>query len=139
MHAIQRRLEGLRAVGCTRCVQCLEQELQKAKKKLRSITCQHESVFNTFNCLCGKIASIGSIRARPRVAERKERWRHAQRAIAEEKEASRQLQVKQKKLQELDFFSACKHAIKNFTLEESGKGANNAGGVKMKKTLLGSP
>ena len=66
-------------------------------------------------------------------AERKERWRDAQRAIAEEKQATKQLQVKRQKLQELENVSACKHAVKNFTLEELGKGANNAGGAKGKK------
>ena len=132
MRAIQGHLEGLRAVGCTKGVQCLEQELLKTRRKLRNITRENESVFNTFSRL-RHAEDLRRLEYDRATAERKERWRDAQRAIAEEKQATKQLQVKRQKLQELENVSACKHAIKNFTLEELGKGANNAGGAKGKK------
>ena len=131
IHAIQVHLEGLRAVGCTRGVQCLEQELQKAKRKLRSITRESTPAFDTFSRVrhVEEMRRLGHGRV---TAERKERWRDAQTTIAEEK-AAKELQVKRQKLQELENISACKHAAKSYFLEDLGKGANNAGGAKGEK------
>ena len=136
IHAIQGHLAGLRAIGCTKGVQCLELELQKAKRKLRSITSERPTVFNTFSRLrhAEEARRLENVRI---TAERKERWRSAQKVIAEKNAAAKELQVKRQRLQELENISACKHAVKNFTLEELGKGANNAGGVKGKQQSLG--
>ena len=132
IHALQGNVEGLRAVGCVRAVQCLEFELTKARRRLRAITQENESVLNNFNSL-RRAENLRRLEQDQAIAERKEKWRDAQRAIAAEKEATKQLQVKRQKLQELESVTACKHAIKNFTLEELGKGTNNAGGVKGRK------
>ena len=129
IHELQGHLEGLRAIGCTRGVQCLEAELQKANRKLRNMTEANASVLNTFNSL-RRAEELRRLEQERATAERKDRWRDAQRAIAVEKEATKQLQVKRQKLQELESVYACKHAIKNFPLDELGKGSPNAGGVK---------
>ena len=43
IHTLQAHLEGLRAVGCVRIVQCLEYDLGLAKRKLRNLTRQRRS------------------------------------------------------------------------------------------------
>ena len=120
IHALQGNLEGLRAVGCVRAAQCLELELTKVRRRLRAITQEDESVLNTFTNL-RRAEDLRQLEHEQAIAERKEKWRDAQLAIAAEKEATKQLQVKRQKLQELESVTACKHAIKNFTLEELGK------------------
>ena len=101
IHELQGHLEGLRALGCTRGVQCLENELQKANRKLRNMTEANASVLNTFNSL-RRAEELRRVEQERATAERKDRWRDARRAIAEEKEATKQLQVKRQKLQELE-------------------------------------
>ena len=144
IHAIQGHLTGLRAIGCTKGVQCLELELQKAKRKLRSITGEKKAVFDTFSRLrhAEEARRLENVRA---TAERKERWRSAQKVIAEKNAAAIKLQAKKRQLLQLENVAACKHAVRNFTLDELGKGAKNAGGAKGKRiagtslsVLLGS-
>ena len=110
----------------------MEDELRKATRKLRTITSENESVFNAFSRL-RHAEELRRLEQDRYTAERKEKWRDAQRAIAEQKEAAQKLQLKRRKLQELENATACKHAIKSFMLEDLGKGASNAGGVKGKK------
>ena len=81
MHAIQAHLEGLRAVGCTRGVQCLEQELQNAKRKLRSTTRESTPAFDTFSRL-RHVEEMHRLEHDRVIAGRKKRWRDAQRVIA---------------------------------------------------------
>ena len=47
--------------------------------------------------------------------------------------ADKELQVEKQKIFEVGNISACKHAVRNFTWEELGKGAKNAGGAKGEK------
>ena len=132
IHAMQGYLEGLRQIGCVQGVQAVEHELAKAKRKLRNITRDSESVRTEFSRLrrAEELRRAESDRA---MAERKEMWLEAERMMAATKAASKELQVKRQKLQELESTTACKHAVKSFRLEDLGKGANNAGGAKGKK------
>ena len=132
IHALQGHLEGLRVVGCIGDLQCLELELRKERRKLRALTQEHEATFNTFSRI-RRAEDLRRLEHDRVTAERKERWRDAQRVIAEEKQAAKNLQVKRRKLQELESVAACKYAVKHFTLEELGKGGKNAGGVKGRK------
>ena len=132
IHAIQGHLEGLRHIGCVRGVQALEYELTKAKRKLRNITQETESVQTEFTRL-RRAEELRRAESDRQLAERKERWLEAERTLAAAKAASKELQVKRQKLVELESTTACKHAVKSFRLEDLGKGANNAGGAKGKK------
>ena len=132
IHAIQGHLAGLRQIGCVRGVQALECELTKAKRKLRNITNDNESVRNEFTRL-RRAEELRQAESHRAMAERKEAWLEAQRTMASTKAANKELQVKRQKLQELESTTACKHAVKSFRLEDLGKGANNAGGAKGKK------
>ena len=129
IHTLQAHLEGLRAVGCVRSVQSLEYDLRMAKRKLRALTQGDDAVLNDFYRL-RHAEEMRRLEQDQIVAERKERWREAERAIADKKKAEKELQVKRRKLQELEGVYACKHAIKNFTVEHLGKGEKNAGGAK---------
>ena len=129
IHTLQAHLEGLRAVGCVRSVQSLEYDLRMAKRKLRALTQGDDAVLNDFYRL-RHAEEMRRLEQDQIVAERKERWRDAQEAIEAKKKAEKELQVKRRKLQELEGAYACKHAIKNFTVEHLGKGEKNAGGAK---------
>ena len=74
--------------------------MQKAKRKLRSITSEKPTVFDTFSRLrhAEEVRRLEHVRI---TAERKGRWRDAQKAIAEKNAAAKELQVKRQKLQEM--------------------------------------
>ena len=132
IHAMEGHLEGLRQIGCVRGVQAVEYDLTAAKRKLRNITRDTEAVRGEFNRLRRAEESRRLEEARA-VAERKEMCLAAERTQAAVKAASKELQVKRQKLQELESTVACKHAVKRFRLEDLGKGVNNAGGAKGRK------
>ena len=97
IHAIQGHLGGLRQIGCVRGVQALECELTKAKRKLRNITNDNESVRNDFTRL-RRAEELRQAESHRAMAERKEAWLEAQRTMASTKAANKELQVKRQKL-----------------------------------------
>ena len=107
----------------------------KSQKEIEEHHRGKKAVFDTFSRLrhAEEARRLENVRI---TAERKERWRSAQKVIAEKNAAAIKLQAKRRQLLQLENVAACKHAVRNFTLDELGKGAKNAGGKQGKKNRL---
>ena len=68
------------------------------------------------------------------MADKRGEWkRDAAKALADRNAAFAEMRETKRKIVEMENISACRHAVKSFTLEALGKGSLNAGGAKARK------
>jgi hypothetical protein len=131
--ALAATLEGLRAIGSVRAVQCIEQELAKEKRKARLLVKGSPAVADAFLRL--RRAEDQERLANQRIADqRSERKRDAAKALKDRDAAVAELRETRRKIQEMESVGACRRAIKTFTPEALGEGNANAGGAKARKS-----
>jgi hypothetical protein len=129
MAALQATIEGLKAVGAVRSVQCVELALQKEKRKERALVRESPAVADAFWRLRAAEHQDNVARARA-IAQQKERKREATKAIADRNAAVAELNKTRRLIKEMESTRASVHAIKTFTLDALGAGSPNAGGPK---------
>jgi hypothetical protein len=130
--ALESHIEGLRAIGSVRGVQCIEQELAKERRKMRNLARDSPAVADAFSRL-RRAECQERLMAQRIDAERSSRKREAATALRDRDTAVAELRETKRKIQELESVGACRHAIKTFTLEALGEGSANAGGAKARK------
>ena len=129
MAALEATLEGLRAIGSVRSVQCIQQELAKERRKARLLVKDSPAVADAFLRL--RRAETQERLMSQRIAdERSGRKREAAKALKDRDAAVAELRKTKRKIQEMESIGACRHAIKTFTLSALGEGSANAGGAK---------
>ncbi len=130
--ALEATLEGLRAIGSVRGVQCIEAELAKERRKARQLVKDSPAVADAFLRL--RRAEDQERLMNKRIADQHgERKREAAKALADRDTAVAELRETRRKIHEMESVGACRHAIKTFTLEALGEGNDNAGGPKARK------
>ena len=129
---LEAHLEGLRAIGSTRGVQCIETELGKQKRRARLLAKESPAVADAFLRL--RRAEDQEALMKQRIADQhRDRKRDAAKALADRDAAVAELRDTRRKIQEMESICASKHAIKTFTLEALGEGNDSAGGPKARK------
>jgi len=132
MAALEATLEGLRAIGSVRGVQCIEAELAKERRKARQLVKDSPAVADAFLRL--RRAEDQDRLMNKRIADQhRERKREASKALADRDAAVAELRETRRKIQEMESIGACRHAMKTFTLEALGQGNIGAGGPKARK------
>ena len=132
MAALEATIEGLRAIGSARGVQCIETELAKERRKARLLARTSPAVADAFLRL--RRAEDQERIVNKRIADQhRERKREAAKALKDRDTAVAELRETRRKIHEMEGVSACRHAIKTFTLEALGSGDGKAGGAKARK------
>jgi hypothetical protein len=132
MAALEATLEGLRAIGSVRGVQCIELELSKEKRKARQLITESPAVADAFLNL-RRAEDRERLMQKRMVDQHNDRKRDAAKALADRNTAVAEFRETRRKIQEMESIGACRHAIKTFTLDALGEGNDSAGGVKARK------
>ena len=132
MAALQEHIDGLRAIGHVRGVQCIEAELSKEKRKERALIKDSPAVADAFSRI-RRAEDQDRLMNMHAADEQKDRKRQAVKALADRDAAVAELKETKRKIQDLEGIVACKSAVKTFTVEALGAGSDNAGGPKSKK------
>ena len=130
--ALESTIESLRAIGSVRSVQCIEMELKKERRKERQLTTESPAVAEGFLRL-RRAEEQGVVMQKRLAAQQRDRKREAAKANSERDAAVADLKRVKKNIAEMECLSACRHAIKTFTLDALGAESSNAGGVKARK------
>ena len=130
--ALEATIDTLRAIGAVRGVQCIQDELDKEKRKVRTLVQESPAVAESFLRL-RRAEDVETLRMKRLADQQRERKRDATIAIADKDAAVAELRQTKRKIQEMESVSASKHALKTFTMEALGDGSANAGGGKGKK------
>jgi hypothetical protein len=130
--ALEAHLEGLRAIGSVKAVQCIEAELTKERRKVRAFVKESPAVADAFLRL--RRAEDQERLANNRIADQhRESKRDAAEALTDRDAAVAELRETKRRIVEMESVSACRHAIKTFTPKALGQGSANAGGPKGRK------
>jgi len=132
MAALEATIDSLKAIGSVRGVQCIEQELQKERRKRRALLQESPAVADAFLRLRRAEEQDGLMKRR-HVAEQNDRKRQAEQAIADRDAAVAEMKRTKRSIQEMESVRASRYAIKTFTLDALGAGCQNAGGAKARK------
>lgn len=132
MASLEIAIEGLRAIGNLRGVQAIESELSKERRRQRELVKESPAVADAFVRL-RKAEDQEALMQKRAAAEQKDRKRAAENAMAERASAVADLKRVKQSIAEAENHSACRHAIKSYTVDALGGGNPSAGGVKGKK------
>jgi hypothetical protein len=132
MAALEETIDGLKAIGSVRAVQCIEQELQKERRKQRTLLKESPAVADAFLRL-RRAEEQDVLMTRRHVADQKERKRQAEQAITDRDAAVADMKRTRRSIQEMESVRASRYAIKTFTLDALGADSQNAGGAKARK------
>ena len=132
MTALELALESLRSIGNLRGVQSIEAEIDKERRRERELLRQTPAVAGAFARL-RRAEHEEYLFQKRAAAEQKDRKRSAAKAIADKEAASAELKRIKQNIADAEAQSACKYAIKTFTVEALGGGHPSAGGAKGKK------
>ena len=130
--ALQGTLDSLKAIGSVRAAQCVEQELQKERRKQRALVKESPAVAESFLRL-RRAEEQDTLMKRRQAAELKDKKRQAEQAICDRDTAIAERKRIKRDIQEMESVRASRHAIKTFTLDALGADSENAGGVKGRK------
>ena len=120
MATLEATIAGLRAIGSVRGVQCIELELAKARRQARQLAKEQPAVADAFFRL--RRAEDQERLQQMRIAnQHRERQKEASKAIQDREAAVAVLRDTKRKIQEMESISACRHAVKTFTLEALGE------------------
>ena len=127
--ALESSLEGLRACGSLRSVQCLESELAKERRRKRALQKESPVVADAF--LSFRMVEEQDALLQRRLGEQQQkRKRDASKVMADRDAAVAELKRVRKAIADQEGFRAAKHAIKHFTVDTLGHALEGAGGVK---------
>ena len=132
MAALEATIDSLKAIGSVRGVQCIEQELQKERRKRRALLQVSPAVADAFLRL-RRAEEQDVLMKRRHVEQQSERKRQAEQAIADRDAAVAEMKRTKRSIQEMESVRASRYAIKTFTLDALGAGCQNAGGAKARK------
>jgi hypothetical protein len=132
MAALEASIDTLRSIGAVRGVQCIELELNKEKRKARMLLKENHAVADGFLRL-RRAEDQDRLMTSRIAAKSNDRKREATKALADKNAAVAELRETRRKILEMESVGACRHAIKIFTLDASGAGNDNAGGLKARK------
>ena len=130
--ALEATLEGLRAIGSIRGVQCIETELAKERRKVRRLIKESPAVAESFLRL-RRAEDVDRLTQQRIAGEHNQRKRDAAKALTDRDAAVAELRETKRRIQEMENIGACRHAIKTFTLDALGEGNAHAGGPKARK------
>jgi len=129
MAALQEHIEGLRAIGHVRGVQCLLAELAKERRKERGLVKDSPAVADAF-LRVRRAADQDRLTNMHAVAKQKERQRQTAKTATDQQVAVAKLKETKRQIKDLEGIVACKHAVRTFTIDALGAGSGNAGGPK---------
>ena len=130
-------IEGLRAIGSVRGVQCIEVELAKKRRKLQTLVQESPVVADSFLRL--RRAEDEDIRMKDRAGTQQlERKRDAAKVQADRDAAVAELRHTRRKITEMESVGDCRHVIKTFTLRRWAKVTTKLAVPKGNKTFRGS-
>ncbi len=129
MAALREHIDGLRAIGHVRGVQCIEAELSKEKRKERALIKDSPAVADAFSRI-RRAEDQDMLMNMHAADEQKDRKRQAVKALADRDAAVAELKETKRQIQDLEGIVACKHAVRTFTMDALGAGSGDAGGPK---------
>ena len=132
MASLEIAIEGLRAIGNLRGVQAIELELSKERRKQRELVKESPAVADAFVRL-RKAEDQEALMQKRAAAEQKDRKRAAENAMAERASAVADLKRVRQSIAEAENHSACRHAVKSYTVDALGGGNPSAGGAKCRR------
>ena len=129
---LEAALESIKSIGNVSAVQSIEAEIAKERRRERELSKQSPAVADAFARL-RSAEDLEYLCQKRALAEQKDRKRAAETAVAEKNAAVAELKRIKQSIADAEGQSACRYAIKTFTVEALGGDSATAGGAKCRK------
>ena len=134
--ALQATINSLKAIGSVRSAQCVEQELQKERRKQRALCAESPAVADAF-LRFRRAEEQETLMQRKQAAQLKDKKREAEQVRVEQNTAVAEIKRIKRDIQDMESVRASRHAINTFTLQALGADRENAGALRERKPPRG--